>query len=265
MEAENQPTIDIEDLIREKHALVGKGDYYGILGIESDAEVTEIRDAYFQLAKLFHPDAIARTETGELEKEALEVFKEISEAYRVLGDKKRRILYQQEGAEAVSARQPAAAKSRDKISEARIFFHKGTMFLQRRAYTEAARCFYKSVELDPSRGRYMCHLGHAILLNMDIPKDRRLREAKEWFEKAVETSQNDHEPYYFRSLYHKAVGEVDRQRADLQDALTINSNHVESKREARLLAMRSRRTPSSGIYDMVNQVKAALAKLTKKK
>lgn len=257
----------MEDLVREKHLLLEDEDYFALLGVPKESDTVAVRDAYFKLAKYFHPDAVSRLGLEEdLEKQALEVFKALSEAYRVLGDRKRRILYEQEGAQAVSphAKKEAAA-ARDKASEARIFFHKGTMFLQRRAYGEATSCFFKAVELDGTSARYMCFLGHALMLNLDLPKDRRLEEARECFEKAIEAAQNDHEPYYYMSLYHKAMGNVEKQRANLQDALTINPNHVESKREARLLAMRSRRSSRSGVHSIVNQVKAALEKLTKKK
>jgi len=267
MEAENERLNEMVELVREKHALLGSDDYFALLGVPRESDTVAARDAYFELAKYFHPDAISRLGLDEgTEKQALEVFKALSEAYNILVDRKRRIMYEQEGAEAVSPRsRKEAAAARDKVSEARIFFHKGTMFLQRRAYGEAASCFFKAVELDDTSGRYMCYLGHALMLNLELPEKRRLDEAREWFEKAIETSQNDHEPYYYMSLYHKAVGNVDKQRANLQDALTINANHVESKREARLLAMRSRRNSMSGVHSIVNQVKAALEKLTRKK
>jgi DnaJ-class molecular chaperone len=60
--------------------------YFAILGISTDATVDEIRSAYRQLAKEFHPDRYA----GGSEK-----FRDIQEAYSVLGDNRRRREYVQ--------------------------------------------------------------------------------------------------------------------------------------------------------------------------
>ena len=59
-------------------------DYYKALGVPKDASTDEIRKAYRGLARKFHPDA----RPGD--KKAEERFKEISEAYDVLSDDKRR-------------------------------------------------------------------------------------------------------------------------------------------------------------------------------
>lgn len=59
--------------------------YFTILGISSDATAEEIRSAYRRLAKAFHPDHF----TGGGEK-----FREIQEAYTVLGDTEKRHAYE---------------------------------------------------------------------------------------------------------------------------------------------------------------------------
>lgn len=62
-------------------------DYYKILGVAEGAADDSIKAAYRKLAKQFHPD------TNPGNKAAEERFKEISEAYYVLSDKKRRAEY----------------------------------------------------------------------------------------------------------------------------------------------------------------------------
>ncbi|MBR1425089.1 J domain-containing protein [bacterium] len=66
-------------------------DYYEILGIKRSASEAEIKSAYRKLARKFHPD-VNKT------KEAEEKFKEINEAYEVLGDSQKRQRYDSLGA-----------------------------------------------------------------------------------------------------------------------------------------------------------------------
>ena len=61
-------------------------DYYETLGIKRDATDSEIKSAYRKLARKYHPD-VNKT------KEAEEKFKDINEAYEVLGDKQKRKRY----------------------------------------------------------------------------------------------------------------------------------------------------------------------------
>ena len=69
-----------------------KRDYYEVLGVERQAGEDDIKKAYRQLARQYHPDV-----TKEDPKVAEERFKEISEAYEVLMDKQKRELYDKYG------------------------------------------------------------------------------------------------------------------------------------------------------------------------
>ncbi len=68
--------------------------YYEILGISEGASVREIKSAYKRLAKLYHPDV---NPDGTA---AHERFKEISEAYEILSDARKRKAYDVSGASA---------------------------------------------------------------------------------------------------------------------------------------------------------------------
>jgi len=74
-----------------------KRDYYEVLGISKDTQINEIKSQYRKLALKFHPD---RNKSSE----ASEHFKEISEAYAVLSDTKKRQLYDQHGHAGVDGR-----------------------------------------------------------------------------------------------------------------------------------------------------------------
>lgn len=68
-------------------------DYYKILGVSKDAGPDEIRKAFRKLARQYHPD-VAKDKEGAAEK-----FKEINEAYEVLGDPEKRRRYDSLGSQ----------------------------------------------------------------------------------------------------------------------------------------------------------------------
>ena len=64
-------------------------DYYEILGVKQDASADQIKKSYRALAKKYHPDKNPNDKAAE------ERFKEIQEAYDVLGDAEKRSEYDQ--------------------------------------------------------------------------------------------------------------------------------------------------------------------------
>src|SRR5574340_347705 len=66
-------------------------DYYDVLGVKRDADEKEVKRAFRKLARKYHPDV------NPGNKEAEQKFKEISEAYEVLGDADKRAKYDQFG------------------------------------------------------------------------------------------------------------------------------------------------------------------------
>ena len=71
--------------------MADKQDYYEVLGLSKGAGADEIKKAYRQMAKKYHPDM------NPDNKEAEQKFKEVNEAYAVLSDPDKKAQYDQYG------------------------------------------------------------------------------------------------------------------------------------------------------------------------
>lgn len=91
-------------LRKGREVMAGVKDYYRILGITSDAGEKEIKAAYRKLAKKYHPDTHPGDEVCETR------FREINEAYSILGDTEKRKKYDEAAAGAETSGMPREQK-----------------------------------------------------------------------------------------------------------------------------------------------------------
>ncbi len=67
--------------------------HYELLGVSMDAERGEIRNAYFALSKVFHPDAYYGKHLGSFKPKMETVFRKVTDAYEAVGRTKKREAY----------------------------------------------------------------------------------------------------------------------------------------------------------------------------
>ncbi len=224
----------IREAIASKLAIVHKADYFGLLGVSDSATPKAIKDAYFALARLVHPDVVDKYKLTKMKDDAALVFNKITEAYRVLSDPESRARY-------VESRRTTVRPADDaKLiqEQAKIALHQGKILLRQRVWDRAEEHFRALVHLTPEDARGYLYLGHCLMENANKPLDDRLVEARFLFARALELQESNPEAHYYMSLYHKERGNPAAQEKSLKRTLELKPDHIAAAREVRLLEMR---------------------------
>ncbi len=246
---------DIRALVADKAKAVDREDFFALLGVTGQSSKAEIAKAYFELAKILHPDRISKRGLKDLDAEAKRVFGAVTEAQSVLMDPKRRDDYQRKhpmagaSTEEIQARvstqstQELLRRNADELGisskeAAKVFFHKGVSLVKKGAYGEAEGMLQKALDADPDNARYLLQMGWAVFQNTTRPDGKRLSMAREHLEKAVTSDPDNPEAHYYMALLWKQSNDNDKCRGHLQKALEKRPNFIEARRELRLLEMR---------------------------
>lgn len=233
-----ESSADVAKLVEERFPLAERKDHFGVLGLPAEASTPQVQKAYFDLAKMLHPDKFGRHELEELRPQAAKVFSFATEAYELLSDATRRRKYMdQRGSDTPES--SSSAPGRRVAEVTKIAYHKGSVMLTKRAYADAERFLRKAVESSPDVARYWRDLGRAIFHNTEQRKDEeRLEAARECWERGLELDHADATLHYYMALFWKARGSKGKCRDALQAALYHKPTLVEAKRELRLMEMR---------------------------
>ena len=148
-------------------------DHYQILGITQNSTPEEIKKAYFNKAKEFHPDRHFSSMSDSLKNKLNALFSHLTLAYKTLYNPKMKMEYD------LNPSFKAASMEGRPVEMARARFEEGKKAFWEESYTEAADLFGQAAYLDSSAATY--HYYHG----MALAKERKFREAQEATNKAL--------------------------------------------------------------------------------
>lgn len=164
-------SLEIQALVK----IMDELDYYQILHLEREASGAEIKRAYFESSRTFHPDANGQLDEV-LRSECARIAKRVTEAYCVLRDPRRRKAYDQklgsgdglrmQLAEAKAAHAKEEAETRQgRTPQGRQFFQKAMQDLQRGDRSGAVRNLQTALTFEPDNSQFKQQLDKARRAN----------------------------------------------------------------------------------------------------
>lgn len=203
-------------------------DYEQVLGVSAYADETEIKKAYFKMARKFHPDLFGRHLTPEFKSQIEEVFDYITKAYRFLLSREPK---------AAAASKPAAAREeieRDRSKNADIRFRQGKTLYSRGRFEEAIALLEEAVRRKDDKGDYYLLLA---LAESKIPALRKKAERN--FLRAIKLEAWNPEGFVGLGFLYKQEGLLARAKIQFEKALEIDPEHKTALQELRLITGKS--------------------------
>jgi curved DNA-binding protein CbpA len=212
------------------------GTHYQLLGVPPDAVASVIQNAFFGLAKRWHPDRL-RPEVADLKDQATRVFARISEASQVLSDPAQRQAYDQSLATGDTLDE---AEQVQKVLKATTAFQKAEVLLKRGNLALAEKEARIAFENDPSQAD---HIALHVWIQAQKPTADLVDLAVQ-LEKAVKAEPNNLRVRWYRGQLLKRQGRMREALHDFRFIVERDPRHTDAHREVRLYAMRRGNKPS---------------------
>ena len=201
-------------------AIVAGRDHYGVLGVDRKAKPAAIREAYYALARRYHPDRFRSGPLSDLLAQFEDFFRLVTDAHNTLADDERRAAYDEE---LLAAKAPAESKNSDTGYLARQNFLRGRALAAQRKYTEAVTFLENAVSLDPAHADFRLELG------LVLSRNPRHREAAErHLLRAIELAPTATRAYVALGQMYVKAGKMGRAGRMAREALRWEPGHLEA-------------------------------------
>ncbi|MBS2029404.1 MAG: DnaJ domain-containing protein [Deltaproteobacteria bacterium] len=163
-----EPTFAAE--VETTAAQLPELDYFQVLLLQATASTAEIKRAYHQRSRAYHPDRFFRLEDAGFRENVDKIYKRINEAYVVLRDDQKRAKYvkdisgdkraeklrftEESEVEAKRAAQKEKEEEVGKTPQGRKVFEQGMKDLAANKFVDAHRNFKMAVMYEPGNAKY---------------------------------------------------------------------------------------------------------------
>lgn len=204
-------------------------DFFQLLGLSESATPAEIRQAYFPLAKKFHPNSFFQAGfSAELTEKVNELFQRLNEAYAVLSDPGRKRDYL---AQLHSGSHSALDKALAAI-DAETAFQKGRVYLRAKKFPEAFQHLGEAILHSPDEPEYLSLFAWAMAKT--FPQDsQRVLAARKMLLRSQDLNPRLDLTHLYLGYLLQAAGDDQPAIRCFELAIQCNPNNVEALRELR--------------------------------
>ncbi|GEM_PF-3464960 len=242
-EAEKQDELSTK--ILKVYQKMASQNHFEVLGVDQNAPLPDIKKAYLQLAKKYHPDSIPQDVLPMVEKTANRIFDTVNKAYRVLSNEEERNQY----IRSMSAPEENMTESKlQDVTNAELQFQKGKIYLKKKDFRNAKEAFKWSVKLVPDEGEYLAYLGWVLFLSAENKKGGDAVKAITYIKKASALNPSIESPFIFLGMIYKVQNLKDVAMLQFKKALEINPDSVEAQRELKALSGMKSREVNKGLF-----------------
>ncbi len=226
--------------IIEKATRIANQNYYEMLEVPLGAPTDEVRKAFFQMAKTYHPDRANRADMADLRETLDYVFSNLSEAHSTLLDPDAREEYGAAISEGIK-RTSVMPSSNDEdqvrdVLEAEKLFQKAQVLLRREQYKKGLTLVDRARELNPNEGEYLATWAkiQAMMRDSGAPVDDLITHLR----RAEELAPNSERVNLYMGQLLKRADRTAEAMAHFSKALAVNPRNIEAARELRIMEMR---------------------------
>lgn len=241
---------DFERLMLFREKIAGRN-CLETLEVSQDASDSDVKKAYFKLAKLYHPDLYETSLDRSVRSISNEIFCQISAAYGVLSNEKSRQDYMEQLNKGYSDSKSVMAS---RIMTAEMEFNKGQTFIRAKNFIDAEKCFKKAADMNPDEGEFYGYLGWAIY-NKPGKSSEEVELAKKYITKAISMNSRIAIVYYFLGYIHRVEGNLKAALREFEKALRLDPKMAEPLIEIRLINSRKEKDDKSeknkGIFNKI--------------
>ncbi len=193
--------------------------YYQLLGVDSNANSKEIKQAYMKMVKKFHPDKYAHKKFGNLGNILDKLFAEISTANTVLCDDRKRREYEvkQLGITKVNDDSYFGRKKRILIEDAKTFVKKGEL-------EKAEELIEKAISFDKFDPALFVELG-----KIQMEYDDMAESAAKNFSKALKLDPAYKDGYLYLARLSLKLGDSKKAEVHYNNLLSFDPDNIEAK------------------------------------
>lgn len=242
-EPEPEPSADDAEFEARLVALEAKvaanANAFALFDLGLDAERAEVRTAWADLSKTFHPDALEGTGRRGLRSRVEPVFAALSEAYGVLSDKDQRQKLRDAisaGGSSVKAGDDANTVVRNAF-EAEMLARDADKLLRAKQWTRALELFERAYGLSPQDGDIEAAL-HYSRFRAGRGEQGDALTTISALEKVIVDQPICARAYYFCALIQLGIEDLQGAKRNFAKAAKLDPRNIDAERQLRAIRMR---------------------------